>query len=480
MIIQCEQCKTRFKLDESRVKEAGVKVRCSKCKHTFIVKKEAPEEEIDFDAMLQGFGGAEPEASSDSVAPVSMSTAAPSPLQEDKEPDLAEDEQSGNIAFAGDSRLEFELGSKNEDLESGQGGSDRPGIAGFNFVDFECPENELQEKPVPQFTAEAGSDDFREYAAGNEKSEDWQDVQGEIDAEFTRAAGPQQIDDYRSGDMGLNNPAALVVASEEAEGLDSEFGSSGNDSFAADNTSPDEELSTNNGVEASAWHKKYGNESSAALPTDSEHPASTRPVGDFSEAVDDEMPPLSIASRRKGASAVSVTMIAVALVIVLVLAGTGYFLFNGYSVNSVLHGSGLAGLFGQDEKVGAELTVKSFEGSFHKNDEIGAIFVIRGEAFNNSRTPRNDLRVKGFIYGPKGEVLAEQTADCGIILSDDQLKVFSMAAVEKSLTPSSDGLYGNQMLQPGKGIPFLIVFRYVPQGAEEFGVEVLGTAGEPR
>lgn len=59
MIIQCEKCRTRFKLDDSRVTESGVRVRCSRCGHTFIVKRETPEEETDFDALLQGFGGPE-------------------------------------------------------------------------------------------------------------------------------------------------------------------------------------------------------------------------------------------------------------------------------------------------------------------------------------------------------------------------------------------------------------------------------------
>ena len=43
MIIQCEQCQTKFRLDDSRVKNAGVKVRCAKCKHIFTVKKELPD-----------------------------------------------------------------------------------------------------------------------------------------------------------------------------------------------------------------------------------------------------------------------------------------------------------------------------------------------------------------------------------------------------------------------------------------------------
>lgn len=48
MIIECERCRTKFKLDENLLKETGSKVRCSICKHEFIVfppKSEQPLEE---------------------------------------------------------------------------------------------------------------------------------------------------------------------------------------------------------------------------------------------------------------------------------------------------------------------------------------------------------------------------------------------------------------------------------------------------
>jgi len=54
MIIQCEQCQTRFRLDDAKVTDKGVKVRCAKCKHVFSVKREQTETEAqaDFGALL--------------------------------------------------------------------------------------------------------------------------------------------------------------------------------------------------------------------------------------------------------------------------------------------------------------------------------------------------------------------------------------------------------------------------------------------
>ena len=41
MIITCEECSTGFQLDDARVPEDGIRVRCSRCKHAFFVKPES-------------------------------------------------------------------------------------------------------------------------------------------------------------------------------------------------------------------------------------------------------------------------------------------------------------------------------------------------------------------------------------------------------------------------------------------------------
>lgn len=39
MIVQCDQCQTRFKIPDEKVTEKGVKVRCTRCQHTFRVSR---------------------------------------------------------------------------------------------------------------------------------------------------------------------------------------------------------------------------------------------------------------------------------------------------------------------------------------------------------------------------------------------------------------------------------------------------------
>ena len=54
MIVKCENCQTRFKIPDEKVTEKGVKVRCTKCQHTFRVHRPpaeaadaAPKKDVD-------------------------------------------------------------------------------------------------------------------------------------------------------------------------------------------------------------------------------------------------------------------------------------------------------------------------------------------------------------------------------------------------------------------------------------------------
>lgn len=46
MIVTCESCGTKFRLDQERIKKPKTKVRCSHCGHIFVVAKETGDEEV--------------------------------------------------------------------------------------------------------------------------------------------------------------------------------------------------------------------------------------------------------------------------------------------------------------------------------------------------------------------------------------------------------------------------------------------------
>ncbi|MEJ5301297.1 MAG: DUF3426 domain-containing protein [Thermodesulforhabdaceae bacterium] len=52
MIVTCESCGTKFKIDPSKIKKDSVKVRCSKCRHVFTIDLSPPQEKVKKDEKV--------------------------------------------------------------------------------------------------------------------------------------------------------------------------------------------------------------------------------------------------------------------------------------------------------------------------------------------------------------------------------------------------------------------------------------------
>ncbi|MCP5040585.1 MAG: hypothetical protein GY944_06110 [bacterium] len=53
MVVECRKCGTRFQLDAARIPEAGIRVRCSRCKHAFFLQHPGQSEAGAVDAVVQ-------------------------------------------------------------------------------------------------------------------------------------------------------------------------------------------------------------------------------------------------------------------------------------------------------------------------------------------------------------------------------------------------------------------------------------------
>lgn len=117
MIVTCPDCDTSFQLDESRVPEKGIRVRCSRCKHAFHLAHPSASRSEAIDAVAA-------EAAS------SGSTSIPSVTQDLTSPPAAEPapEESGSPMFDGDEinnedDAEWEF---NQDVPAAEAGASEP------------------------------------------------------------------------------------------------------------------------------------------------------------------------------------------------------------------------------------------------------------------------------------------------------------------------------------------------------------------
>ncbi|HJV66104.1 MAG TPA: DUF3426 domain-containing protein [Geomonas sp.] len=158
MILQCDQCNTKFRLDDSKLKPGGVKVRCSKCRHVFVAGAQPKPEESDFDALLSGLGApapAQPQAEG-TLSPASgQPAAAAEPATE------AASAKTSTSGFGEFADFDFTPEPASSQAPAAPAGTD----AGSAF-DFSTPEPAAA--PEPQAADASGGLDFGDFAFNEE------------------------------------------------------------------------------------------------------------------------------------------------------------------------------------------------------------------------------------------------------------------------------------------------------------------------
>jgi len=165
MIIECDQCNTKFRLDDSRISPNGVKVRCTKCQNVFIVTPPPPPEEVlveevfgpDTPFMSKGgegpdaarseaaqeTGGAEEESASWGVFNSNGEGAPDKPVEKQEAADEGRDIDDG----------------RNEPPELSFGGPDFSSLTGLSGQAATAGDEGGEKTDGPWFTGAAGEDD---------------------------------------------------------------------------------------------------------------------------------------------------------------------------------------------------------------------------------------------------------------------------------------------------------------------------------
>jgi predicted Zn finger-like uncharacterized protein len=577
MIVQCDECKAKFKLDESRIGANGAKVRCSKCRHVFMVQHSSTRDEEDMDSLLSGFDTGAPSEPATPEVPASagegagsfsfsglMGDADTGPTSDEPAPgtvpsstgafefgdDLFSDEQESKVS----STQEFDFAP--DTVAAPETPADTGGFGGareeFDFSEdthepFSSPPASFAGQSdasatAPSFDDEAPGDIFAAaLPAAAATSFDFGDLDDTAESPPSAASTPVPSSgalDIDFGDVTVSEVAAAPAAAEEFsfdEGASFDFSEEsivakeasaafevgefpdsstegaltcsvrgedvqGGVSFAAEAESAPEfsfDFATAGDADLESatspppadespvqWHMPA--EPAPVSPTVSASVAPTAgkpketqaavPVPPEVAEMSDDLPPLSIASRRKSSQAMPFVAILTAIVILGGVAGAGYYLFRGGAAAFNRFGLGfVSSWLGMEVKEEGSIAVQKTSASFTANKEVGELFVVRGEALNRYRSPRGSLLVKVLLYGKDGRVLAQKTAFCGNVLPDDQLATMPWAKIEGAMANQFGDSLGNLGVSPGKTIPFVVVFSGVPKDVADFAVESAGS-----
>jgi len=464
MVIQCDKCDTRFRLPDERLKPEGVKVRCSHCKEVFTVYPPAaeaapaappkspppappePEPEpaaaggdLDFDAAFSEEGG----ASDDGVSSQGMGdfdAPAGAEATEGGGEDFGFDFSDGVDEDAGQTPNEFAFdeGAWEEEAPAASSGAEEGGPSEFSFDDSTWEEESAApEQPV------VDDDEGGEEVGGGTKDEfsfdeeDWSE----------------------SSDAGSSQESA-------GAGFDTDFGIEDNSAFDAPAPGPSG---------AGGGDFKF-TEIAPAVAGSSDDSLGRGFEPDAGFDMEDEdlvsaVPEPPVRRQKKSSS----STLPLLLLLLLVLAGAGgFFLWQQGQLKFV------DDLIAQIEGVGtipetSRIEIKNLDHDFVENREAGSLFVIRGQAINRFSEKRSSLQVKGELFDAKGGTLARQVVYCGNPFSNEELASLPFAKIEEGMANQFGVALSNFEVPPGKGLPFVIVFRNVPKELAEYGVDVVGS-----
>jgi len=472
MIIQCEQCRTKFNLDDSKVAEKSIKVRCARCRHVFSVAgtQNVPASPAPFEQNTPVFQIEDEHE----VTAASAPETAPAEVTSDN--DLlnsfsfeTDDEQSGQDAAPpakDDSAFSFPSveSSAGQDQPEPQNASDDLDFGSFDFGDESsepaaaAPLQFEEEAVKPARTAPP-----KEGFGGLDFSGD--DMFGDVVATSADEGAAESISfdmgmDGFADSMGVEGGAASQGTSSISQDLTSET------PFSLDDIDFGDELTSVAVQQVSTEELKPGQDLLFAPMAESQ----TQPVFDSFPAAaaapaQEELPPLSISSRRKEGPRVSAMLVFMGVIIaglVIFYATWGYMMLTEDK-----------GQISAQEK--GRITVRSVEATFVKNNKTGDLLVITGEAVNEYDKPRAAIQIKGIVYGADGEEVSSKVAFCGNPLSSDQLKTLSMDKLEAAMANQFGDSLANMEVAPGDAIPFVIVIPKPTAGATDYGVEPAGS-----
>ncbi|WP_224981873.1 DUF3426 domain-containing protein [Geomonas agri] len=344
------------------------------------------------------------------------------------------------------------------------------GADSFDFGDFSFEEPALsaQEEPAGP---EAGTFSFEDTLAEAPSEGAVESSAVDNAAAQGEEAAPAKDEDFSFGDFSFSDTPKAEPESERSVPVAvAAAGLAG--AVAAAAATGDKEVAAVSGATAEA---KPAAKSSLDFSFGDKSFAAAVPEEGFEE----ELPPLSISSRRKGRSVLTIAIVAICVVVVLALSGAGlYLLQKGPEAMKKLDQYGIgfvAKWFGMEVPEEGRITIKNALASFHQNKEAGELFVVNGEVVNSYRKARASIQIKVSIFDKAGKVLLQKTAYCGNRLSSEQLGTLPMAKIESIMNNQFGDSLSNLGVKPDQSIGFVVAIANVPKEAADFGVEVVGS-----
>jgi len=454
MIIECQTCHTRFRLDESRIKGRGARVKCRKCGDSIVVLKDsAPAPPAPGGDGFFDLGSAVRESAGESHGsppPVGNLIPFPAPSRpvEPAAPEAAEPGRD-EVDLAFDRVLS--AGAEASSPSIGKTEPD-PGALTLDFgpeEKLDLPPAAEMEPPFGEPPAVEPSAEFRGEGGFLISDSDTLDFL----QEKHRDAGPSAPPG--TGDI------SLEISSAPGDETRSYL----RDPDASPTPREDWASPTPEGISLE------GNATPPAAPVVEVPP--------YREA-EPAPPPPGESPVRRGSPAPesprprSSAGPAVAAVLAVLLAVGGY-LGLTTSGRKTLEGAvpGVAALWGgkQAETAAPKYDLRNVIGYYESGGASPRILVIKGQVANLSTVEKSGIRVHAALLDNTDVVLAQQAVYAGNVLSAEAIRKGDRDTLSKALGNRFGEGLANMHVAPGKAIPFMVVFFDAPANMDSYKLE---------
>lgn len=507
MIIQCEQCRTKFKLDDEKVTERGARVRCAKCRHVFTVHRPVAAEADGIPAAAataavwagldeQSFDTGQDEAAPESTATADDTTGdgfSFADLTADELPPVRHQEQTiltpsepaaGGIDFG--TVMQQAADTQAAPSIAFDFGEAQPTAAATHNISFDFTSKPSSIAVAAANGVEFDGFDFGEVSTGTAAGSS---VHGPADfGSFAATPAGQTADSDFGFSFGDVAPQSVSAPSDgfDFSGLDLGSAQTGNaqvagpadDGFSLGDYDFGAEAAT---VSMPTDHADQGNTlfsfsqpgSSSVLDT-LQIPATVPPLAPAQQFTFEpepdhgEAPPLSIASRRLQSPLLSSLIGIIAVLVIVGLGYMGYLLLGDSGSSSKLLGKPV-----QTEE--GTITVQNVQASFLTKTAAGDLLVITGNAHNGFSKPRAALQLKVTLFDDLNQQLVSQSAYAGNQLTSEQLKAMTKEKIDAAMNNQFGDSLVNLEVPPGTTIPFTLVVVNPPPAAKDFTVESIGS-----
>ncbi len=535
MIIECQACRARFKLDESRIKGKGARIRCRKCGESIVVMKSdiAPpgpspsigKELFDLRAVLH-----EPERR----IPVSPRGEAGTPFdppiarEQEREPSPpSASEEPGPPAEAAEPPAEFAPPRQDE----------------IDAV-FENPLFREEEPSPPPASEEPGHPEEAAEPPAEPAPPPQDEVSDAFEALF-HSDRPREIFPEEPAPPGESPDTPFPIDTEDGEDL-IVFRKGGEDTLRSLHDAPDRETPGAPPQEGGGgWEflrepgedltldpdlpgflrKEQSSGTPAASFDISEHlreapvetpeedaapgPATTDlflspadPSVSRADVIQDELadlvesgppeetpgpesPPPDVPPPRpperestevirpRRSAPSGRPSIALLVILFVTLAGGGAYLAFTKTGQETLRSivPGMEALWLGGKESVTPYHVGNLIGYYETGDKAGKMFIIKGLATNQGRTKKSAIRIRAELLDGGNQRIAEKTVYAGNVITG--LRASTRERIEAAMGNRFGDKLSNVDVAPGKSIPFMVAFFDPPDGIEEYRLEAL-------